>query len=94
MRTQYKRKLIDSIESTVGDIINDLIDKYYGDRVETELEYERLIYSIARCIRREVFENNASLNEIIEYLNKLRTKKSSARFVLSYLIATALEEPD
>lgn len=94
MRTQYKRKLIDSIESAVGDIINELIDRYYGEKVETDLDYEKLVYTIARYIKREVFNNRASLNEVIDYLTRLRTKKSLARLVLSYLIAMALEEPE
>lgn len=94
MRAQYRRKLIDSVESVVGDLVNDIIDRYYGDRVESEYDYEKILYYIARHIKQEVFSNKASFDEVVEYLSKLRTKGSLAKLVLSYMISKALEEPD
>jgi len=75
MKTQYKRKLIDGVESVIGDIVAELIDRYYGDKVESEFDYEKILYSIARQIKQEVFNNKATPEDVIEYLNKLRTKK-------------------
>ncbi|MEM0004010.1 MAG: hypothetical protein QXE10_04800 [Desulfurococcaceae archaeon] len=94
MKAQYRRKLIDSIENTIGDIVNELIDKYYGDRIETEYDYEKILYSIAHQVKQEVFDNKAALNDVIEYLNKLRNKKSIAKLIISYMISRALEEPE
>lgn len=94
MKTQYKRKLIDSVENVIGDLINDLIDKYYGDLVETDHEYEKILYYIAHQIKREVFNNKATLNDVINYLTELRSKKSVAKLVLSYMISRALEESE
>jgi uncharacterized Rmd1/YagE family protein len=92
MKTQYRRKLIDTIESVVGDIVSELIDKYYSDRVETDYDYERILYSIARQVKQEVFNNKATLNDVIEYLEKLRSRRSVAKLVLSYFIARSIEE--
>jgi len=92
MKAQYRRKLIDGVESVVGDIVNEIIDKYYSDKVETDVEYERILYSIARQIKQEVFANKATINDVINYLAKLRNKRSVAKLVLSYMIARALEE--
>jgi uncharacterized Rmd1/YagE family protein len=92
MKTKYRRKLIDTIESVVGDIVSELIDKYYSDRVETDYEYERILYSIARQVKEEVFNNKATLNDVIEYLEKLRSRRSVAKLVLSYFIARSIEE--
>ncbi|MEM0000851.1 MAG: hypothetical protein QXH02_05130 [Desulfurococcaceae archaeon] len=92
MKTQYRRKLIDSIESVIGDLVSDIIGKYYGERVETDYDYERILYSIARQVKQEVFDNKAAFNDIIEYLSKLRAKRNLAKLVLSYMISRALEE--
>ncbi|MCC6053756.1 MAG: hypothetical protein LM589_00320 [Thermosphaera sp.] len=92
MKTKYRRKLIDTIESVVGDIVSELIDKYYSDRVETDYDYERILYSIAHQVKQEVFNNNATLNDVIEYLEKLRSRRSVAKLVLSYFIARSIEE--
>jgi len=92
MKTKYRRKLIDTIESVVGDLVSELIDKYYSDRVETDYEYERILYSIARQVKQEVFNNKATLNDVIEYLEKLRSRRSVAKLVLSYFIARSIEE--
>jgi uncharacterized Rmd1/YagE family protein len=92
MKTKYRRKLIDTIESVVGDIVSELIDKYYSDRVETDYEYERILYSIARQVKQEVFNNKSTLNDVIEYLEKLRSRRSVAKLVLSYFIARSIEE--
>lgn len=94
MKSQYRRKLIDAIDSVIGDIIDDIINKYYGDLVETDHDYEKILYAIARYVRQEVFGGKASLNDIVDYLTKLRSKKSLAKLVLSYLIAKALEESE
>lgn len=92
MKTQYRRKLIDSVENVIGDLVYDIIDKYYGDRVESEYDYEKILYSIARYIKQEVFNNKATLNDIIEYLDRLKAKRNLARLVLSYMISRAVEE--
>jgi uncharacterized Rmd1/YagE family protein len=92
MKTQYRRKLIDTIESVVGDIVSELIDKYYSDRVETDYDYERILYSIAHQVKQEIFNNKATLNDVIEYLEKLRSRRSVAKLVLSYFIARSIEE--
>ena len=92
MKTKYRRKLIDTIESVVGDIVSELIDKYYSDRVETDYDYERILYSIARQVKQEVLNNKATLNDVIEYLEKLRSRRSVAKLVLSYFIARSIEE--
>jgi uncharacterized Rmd1/YagE family protein len=92
MKTKYRRKLIDTIESVVGDIVSELIDKYYSDRVETDYDYERILYSIARQVKQEIFNNKATLNDVIEYLEKLRSRRSVAKLVLSYFIARSIEE--
>ncbi|MEM0045537.1 MAG: hypothetical protein QW229_05570, partial [Desulfurococcaceae archaeon] len=63
MKTQYRRKLIDSIESVIGDLVSDIIGKYYGERVETDYDYERILYSIARQVKQEVFDNKAAFND-------------------------------
>ena len=92
MKAQYKRKLIDSVDNAIGDIIEEISDKYYSDAVTSNFEYEKILYSIAHQIRKEVFNNNATIDDVINYLNNLRTKKSIARLVLSYMIARAREE--
>lgn len=94
MKTQYRRKLIDSIENVIGDLVNDIIDKYYGERVETDYDYEKILYSIARQIKQEVFDNKAAFDDVIEYLSRLRTKRNFAKLVLSYMVSRALEEPE
>lgn len=94
MKTQYRRKLIDSVENIIGDLVNDIIDKYYGERVETDYDYERILYSIARQVKQEVFNNKAAFDEVIEYLSRLRTKRNFAKLVLSYMVSRALEEPE
>lgn len=94
MRTQYRRKLIDSIENAIGDIVNELIDKYYGDKVESEYDYERILFTIANITRHEVFNSNADLEDVIRYLERLKSNKAVARLVISYLISRALDESD
>lgn len=92
MKSQYRRKLIDTIDDLIGDIVDDIVNRYYSDLVESDYDYERVLYTIARYIKQEVFEDKASINDIIEYLSRLRTKKSLAKLVLSYLVAKALDE--
>jgi len=94
MRSQYKRKLVDYIDNTVGDIIDDLVNKYYSDKVERYQDYEKLLYTIAREIKVEVLRGKGSINDIIAYLERLKTKRNIANLVLSYLIGKALNQED
>ncbi|MEM0002126.1 MAG: hypothetical protein QXS24_02350 [Desulfurococcaceae archaeon] len=94
MRAQYRRKLIDIVENTIGDIVSELIDKYYGDSIESDYDYERILYSIAHQVKQEIFNNKATLNDVVDYLSKLRSKKSIAKLIVSYMISRALEEPE
>jgi len=94
MKTRYQRKLINSVENAVGDLVYDVIDKYYGDRIESEPDYEKILFSIARFIKQEVFNNKATFDDVIEYLNRLRSRRNLAKLVLSYVISRALDEQE
>lgn len=94
MRSQYKRKLVDYIDSAVGDIIDDLVNKYYSDKVEGYKDYEKLLYTIAREIKVEVLRGKGSVNDIVAYLEKLRSKRNVANLILSYFIGKALSQED
>lgn len=94
MRSQYKRKLVDYIDSAVGDIIDDLVNKYYSDKVEGYKDYEKLLYTIAREIKAEVLRGKGSVNDIVAYLEKLRSKRNVANLILSYFIGKALSQED
>lgn len=94
MRSQYKRKLVDYIDSAVGDIIDDLVSKYYSDKVEGYKDYEKLLYTIAREIKVEVLRGKGSINDIVAYLEKLKSKRNVANLVLSYFIGKALSQED
>ncbi|MEM4557301.1 MAG: hypothetical protein QW123_03310 [Desulfurococcaceae archaeon] len=91
MKSQYRRKMLDAVESVIGDIVSEIVDKYYGDKVETDYDYEKILYSIAKFIKQEVYGGNATLDDIVNYLTKLRSKKNFAKLVLSYLIAQSIE---
>lgn len=92
MKSYYKKKVVSAVDNVIGDIIDEILDKYYSDYVETKYEYERLLYKIVERVKQEVFNNNATPEDVIEYFKNLRSKKHQAKLVLSYLIAAALEE--
>lgn len=79
------------MERAVGDIIEELIEKYYSDRVERYMDYEELLYMIGKEISNNVFKGRAIPEEIEAYLYKLREKKGYAKLILSYLIGKTLE---
>ncbi|ADV65331.1 hypothetical protein [Desulfurococcus mucosus] len=79
------------VEEVVGDIIDELVEKYYSDKVDEYVEYEELLAKIADEITRVVFKGKATVDDIEAYLYRLREKKGYAKLILSYLIGRALE---
>lgn len=94
MKTRNKQELIDSVEIEIGDIVSELINKYYGDFVETDRDYSRVLRSITRQVEIEVFKGKASPEEVLEYLRKIKSKKGIAKLVLSYMISNAIERSE
>jgi len=94
MKSQYKRKLVDYIDSAVGDIVDEIVNKYYSDRIGGYQDYEKLLYAIAREIKREVLRGKGNTSDIINYLNNLRSKRNVASLILSYFISKILNREE
>ncbi|MFZ8783375.1 MAG: hypothetical protein ACO2OR_05270 [Desulfurococcaceae archaeon] len=94
MRSQYKRKLADYVDSVVGDIVDELVNKYYSDKIEGYQDYEKLLYNIAREIKNEVLRGKGTINDIVVYLESLRSKRNVANLILSYLIGKILNKEE
>jgi len=94
MKSQYKRKLVDYVDSAVGDIIDELVNKYYSDKIERYHDYEKLLYAIAREIKKEVLKGKGTINDIIAYLERLRSKRNVASLILSYFIGKVLNKEE
>jgi hypothetical protein len=94
MRSQYKRKLVDYVDSVVGDIVDELVNKYYSDKIGGYQDYEKLLYNIAREIKNEVLRGKGTINDIVAYLESLRSKRNVANLILSYLIGKILNKEE
>jgi hypothetical protein len=94
MRSQYKRKLADYVDSVVGDIVDELVNKYYSDKIEGYQDYEKLLYNIAREIKNEALRGKGTINDIVAYLESLRSKRNVANLILSYLIGKILNKEE
>ncbi|MEM1628425.1 MAG: hypothetical protein QXP02_01700 [Desulfurococcaceae archaeon] len=94
MAKQYRYRVVEYVDEIVGDIVDELISKYYSSKVDDDVTYEKILYTIAKEIKKEVFKNNATIDDIANYLIRLRERKSFAKLILSYLIAKALEDKE
>jgi oligoribonuclease NrnB/cAMP/cGMP phosphodiesterase (DHH superfamily) len=74
--------VVDIIDEAIGDILEELLEKYYGDNLESEEDYDELIYNIVNSIKKEVFKGKADVAEI----------RHIAKLVLSYIIGNYFEK--
>ena len=91
--TIFTDYLADLVEEHLGNIIEEIIDKYYGDRIDKELEYEEIL----RFITTELMgtdEEDYDETEFTKILRKLAHKRSIGKLVVSYLISKYIENRD
>jgi len=84
--------VVDIIDEAIGDILEELLEKYYGDNLESEEDYDELIYNIVNFIKKEVFKGKADVAEIRDFLYRFREKPHIAKLVLSYIIGNYFEK--
>ncbi|MGB9826980.1 MAG: hypothetical protein ACPLSM_00485 [Thermosphaera sp.] len=92
MSSDAEESVVDVVDEAIGDILEELLEKYYGDNLESEEDYDELVYNIVSSIRKEVFKGKADVAEIREFLYKLREKPQIAKLVLSYIIGNYFEK--
>ncbi|WP_448577762.1 hypothetical protein [Thermosphaera sp.] len=92
MNSDAEETIVDVVDEVIGDILEELLEKYYGDNLESEEDYDELVYNIVNSIRREVFKGKADIADIRSFLYSLREKPHIAKLLLSYMIGNYLEK--
>lgn len=79
----------EEISGVIEDILNELIDQYYFDLVESEEDYEKILHRIYREFRKTARQKGV---EVADYLREMKEKhRGRLKLILSYLIATTLK---
>lgn len=82
--------LLDLVEQHLGDLIDEVIDEYYADKIDIEAEYEDLLRYITEKLagKNRDFEN---IDKFEKLLYKLIRRKSIGKLIISYLVAKYIE---
>jgi len=86
----YYNDLLEAIEEKLGDVIEDLIDRYYSDKIDLELEFEDILDFIASELG-----SGSDLEysgEVIKEVKKLSRNRHVAELVISYLLSKYIEQ--
>ena len=83
------QKLMDITDNYVGELIEEVVERYYSVEVELSEEYGRLLKFISRELARGLFDHKPSPEEYEELLAKYKHPKYGSMLinVISYLIS-------
>jgi len=81
---------VDLVEEYLGDLIEEVVYKYYSDKIDLELEYELLLSYIVQNLTDD--EKYGDVNNFRELLRKLGRRKGVAKLVISYLVSQYIED--
>jgi len=86
----YYNDLLEAIEEKLGDVIEEVIDKYYSDKIDVELEFEDILSFIASELGSE--EELEYSDGVIKEIKKLSRTRYVAELVVSYLLSKYIEQ--
>jgi hypothetical protein len=92
--TIFSDYLAELVDEHLGTLIEEVIDRYYADKIDKEFEYEEILQYIANQLIGEEFDNNDLEEKLMSILRKLVRRKSIGKLVISYLISKYIEERD
>jgi len=81
---------VDLVEEYLGDLIEEIVYKYYSDKIDLELEYELLLSYIVQNLTDD--EKYGDVDNFRELLRKLGRRKGVAKLVISYLVSQYIED--
>ncbi|MEM0377869.1 MAG: hypothetical protein QXP68_02480 [Thermosphaera sp.] len=87
-----EESIVEMVDEVIGDILEELLERYYGDSLESEEDYEELLITIVNSVKKEVFKGRGDVSDIREFLLRLRDKPQIAKLILSYIIGNYLEK--
>ncbi len=82
----------DLTEQYLGDLIEEVIEEYYSDKVDISAEYEDILEYIIDTLIDENLNGDYDPARFEKLLRTFLRHKNLARIVLSYLISKYIEE--
>jgi len=86
--------LTDMAEEYLGDIIEELVEKYYSDKIDLAEEYPDLLEFITLRLVNESLNGDEDPDKFRKVIGRLSRRKSLAKAVISYLISEYITERD
>lgn len=83
--------LIDLVDEYFGNLIEEIVMKYYKDSIDLEIEYENILLYIVDKLT-EGKEEYGDPVKFRELMRKLGHKRGVSKLLVSYLISKYIEE--
>ena len=86
--------LTDVAEEYLGDMIEELVEKYYSDQIDLSEEYPDLLSFITLKLINKSLNGSEDVGRFRRVLAKLSRRKDIAKIVVSYLISEYIRSRD
>jgi len=82
--------LMDLVEEHLGDLIEEVVEKYYSDYIDLEMEYENVLRYITQTLAGEHGEYEDP-DRFRDMLKKMVKRKNVGKLIISYLVSKYIE---
>lgn len=86
--------LTDIAEEYLGDMIEELVERYYSDKIDLAEEYPELLGFITLKLVNKSLNGDEDPDKFRKVIGRLSRRKSLAKAVISYLISEYISERD
>lgn len=83
---------VDLTEQYLGDLIEEVVEQYYEDKIDIATEYEVILEYIIEKFIKESLHGDSNPEKFEKLLRRLSRNKGISKLVLSYLISRYLDE--
>ncbi|MCX8198809.1 MAG: hypothetical protein N3E36_02120 [Sulfolobales archaeon] len=90
------QRLMDITDDYVGELIEEVVERYYSVEIELSEEYGRLLKFISRELAKGLFDHKPSPEEYEELLAKYKHPKYESMLmnVISYLVSVYIRKQE
>ncbi|ABN70356.1 hypothetical protein Smar_1264 [Staphylothermus marinus F1] len=83
---------VDLTEQYLGDLIEEVVEQYYEDKIDIATEYEAILEYIIEKFVKESLRGEYDPEKFEKLLRRLSRNKGIGKLVVSYLVSRYIEE--